>query len=183
MRIKLSNRCKPLIMGQAQLDSNTFLPVRNLFLAWLGSYTHLFHRKKKKRTLIMSFLYLFLSWHFLLWPHQPVIVPMILDMISWPFRTTCNDIEHLFMYLWAILFPCFKGFKINEELQATQVVDWSRLAWAMGIQTQWAGPTTPLVSDERCGMIWYGMVCSVAWCGVVWCGVCDMIWCGVVWYG
>ena len=36
----------------------------------------------------MSFLYLFLSWHFLLWPHQPAIVPMILDMISWPFRTT-----------------------------------------------------------------------------------------------
>jgi len=36
-----------------------------------------------------------------------------------------NDIEQLFMYLWAILYPCFKGFKINEELQATQVVDWS----------------------------------------------------------
>ena len=56
VRIKLNNRLKALIMGQTQLDSNTFLPVRDLLLAWLGSQTHLFHRKKKK-TLIMSFLY------------------------------------------------------------------------------------------------------------------------------
>ena len=33
VRIKLNNRRKALIMGQAQLDSNTFLPVRDLLLA------------------------------------------------------------------------------------------------------------------------------------------------------
>ena len=87
VRIKLNNRLKALIMGQTQLDSNTLLPVRDLLLAWLGSQTHLFHRKKKKKN-IDHVLPVFLSWHFLLWPHQPAIVHMILDMISWPFRAT-----------------------------------------------------------------------------------------------
>ena len=107
------------------------------------------------------------------------------------------------------IFSCIYGLfsflasrvlKLMKGCRQVRVVDWSQLTWAMGIQTQWAVPTTLLVSYGRCGMIWCGvvwrgMVCSVAWCGVygvvwydmvwydmdsvVWWGI---MWCSVVWY-
>ena len=94
-----------------------------------------------------------------------------------------NDIEHLFMYLWAILFPCFKGFKINKELQATQG------GWLVTTDLSYGHSNTMSSAHHPSGQlwkvrydtVWYGVYCSMMGCGMVWCVWYDMMWCGMIW--